>query len=444
MNIQEQTASEMKRATLDMGKTAAGAARGIVEGTVGTAVAVVKLSLHLISLLRARSRAEEIDGGETTLDKMQRNVEKGDFLTSVTIADEDIEFYKSAMQKEKMPYVVLDINNDDCKNIIYMNSDAEKLKNVISLHQARAGMVNEVAPEVFLRHIEDKNIGVIRNLSDTDFELFRKTAREKDLIFSFYRKNDRISVLYNLKDKSSINDVLNTVSWDMTGKYEFLIRNGLFVQRLARQEFTNAVEGRGEFYAVNAKDSGNYLTVTDEGLSYYKNNNKVFEITRTDKYFEDKAREKFKGLQSPVSLSKTEFETPSEERELIIQNRYNIFPDHIAEAVMKSREHLNNVIAKMSLDDENENPAQIFDDSVSYSDYAEYEKLSDSDREELEEHFERFSGYRRSFENKEIPVKDRKLDNIIREAERNKTVVNSKDERNNDIQHEHDSEVREI
>lgn len=439
MNIQEQTASEMKRTALDMGKTAAGAVRNTTEAAFNASMLLIKL-LQTVS----QDRKADVIYGETTLDKMKKLVADGDFLASVTVADEDIEFYKSAMQKEKMPYVVLDINNDDCKNIIYMNSDAKKLKNVISLHQARAGMVNEVAPEVFLRHIEDKNIGVIRNLSDTDFELFRKTAREKDLIFSFYRKNDRVSVLYNLKDKPSINDVLNTVSWDMTGKHEFLIRNGLFVQRLARQEFSNAVEGRGEFYAVNAKDSGNYLTVTDEGLSYYKNNNKVFEIPRTDKYFEDKAREKFKGLQSPVSLSKTEFETPSEERELIIQNRYNIFPDHIAEAVMKSREHLNNVISKMSLDDENENPAQIFDDSVSYSGYAEYEKLSDTDREELKEHIEKFSVHRRSFENKEIPVKDRKLDNIIREAERNKTVVNSKDERNNDIRHERDSEVREI
>lgn len=444
MNIQEETAQEVKRAALDIGKTGAEAARKIVEGTTGTTTAAIKLSLHLINLLRAKNRTVEIEGGEVTLDKMHSLVEKGDFLTSVTIADEDIEFYKSAMQKEKMAYVVLDVNNDDCKNIIYLNSDAEKLKNVISLHHARAGIANEIIPDVFLRHVEDKNIGVVRSLTDTEFELFRETAREKDLIFSFYRKNNRITVLYNLQDKPVLNDILNVVSWDLTGKYASAITDRLSIQHFIRREFTNAIETHGDFYAVNAKNSGNYLTLTSDGLAYYKNDNKVVEILRTDKNFVNKAREKFKALQNPVVLSKTEFKTPIEERELITKNRYNIYSDYTAEAIRKSREYLNNVIAKMSLDNENENPAQIFDDSISYSNYAEYEKLSDTDREELEEHIKRFSKHRHSFENKEIPVKDRKLDNIIREAERSKTNINSEEIQRSSIQREHDSEEHDI
>lgn len=444
MDIQEQTASEIKRTALDMGKTGAGAARKIVEGTVGTTAAAVKLSLHLISFLRAKNSTAEIDGGEITLDKMQSRIEKGDFMTSVTVADEDIEFYKSAMQKEKMAYVVLDVNNDDCKNIIYLNSDTEKLKNVIALHHARAGITNEVEPDLFLRHIEDKNIGAVRNLTDTEFELFRETAREKDLTFSFYRKDDRVTVLYNLKDTSMLNDILNVVSWDLTGKYASTIADKLSIQQFMRRELTNAIKERGDFYAVNAKNSGNYLTLTQEGLAYYKNDNKVVEIPRTDKNFASKAREKFKALQNPVVLSKTEFKTPIEERELIMQNRYNIYSAYTAEAIKKSHEHLNNVISKMSLDDENENPAQVFDDSISYSNYAEYEKLSDTDREELEQHIKNFSEHRCNIDVKEIPVKDRVLDNIIREAERSKTNSNSKDERHNDIQHEYENEDLEI
>ncbi|MCH5209453.1 MAG: hypothetical protein J1F01_00665 [Oscillospiraceae bacterium] len=436
MNIQEQTASEIKRAALDMGKVAAGTARHITETTFNT-------SVLLINLLRtvAQNGKADVISGETTLDKMQGLVEKGDFLSSVAVADEDIEFYKSAMQKEKMAYVVLDVNNDDCKNIIYLNSDTEKLKNIISLHHARAGIMNEIEPTVFLRHIEDKNIGAIRNLNDTEFELFREIAQEKDLVFSFYRKDDRVTVLYNLQDKSIVSDTLNTMSWDMTDKHAASIRNKLIIKRSNRHELVNAIEGNEDFYAVNAKDSGNYLTITSEGLSYYKNNNEIVKISREDKYFADKAKEKFLGIQNPVLLSRAEFEARPVEREQTIQNRYNIYSDDIAEAVKKSHEHLNNVIAKMSLDDENENPSQIFDDSVSYSGYAWYEKLTDSEREELEaymeklsdseceeleSHIERFSEYRSKVEIKEIPVKDRILDNIIREAERSRTEVNSK------------------
>lgn len=461
MNIQEQSAEEVKRASLDMGKTAAVAAHKTTTAAVNTTVAAVKLSLHLINLIRtvAKNSKTHVIDGETTLDKMQGLVEKGDFLISVTVADEDIEFYKSAMQKEKMAYVVLDINNDDCKNIIYLNSDAEKLKNVIALHHTRAGIANEIEPDVFLRHIEDKNIGLIRNLNDNEFELFRETAREKDLIFSFYRKNDRISVLYNLNDKQIVNDILNITSWNLTGKYASAVINKLVMQRAVRWDFNNAIEGREDFYAVNAKDSGNYITVTEDGLSYYKNNNKVAEILRTDKYFENKAREKFKGLQNAVVLSKTEFEQPHEEREQTIKNRYNIYSDDIAEAVKKSHEHLNNVIAKMSLDDENENPAQIFADGVSYSVYAGYERLSDTDRKEFDEymeklsdidredfekHIESFAEHRSNIENKEISVKDRILDNIIREAERSKTDVNSKENQRNDIQREYENEELEV
>lgn len=439
MNVQEQTASEIKRTALDMGKVAAGTARNVTETTFNA-------SMLLINLIRtvAKNGRTDVINGETTLDKLQSSVENGDYITSVAVADEDIEFYKSAMKKENMAYVVLDINNDDCKTVVFLHSDAEKMKNVISLHHAKAGIVNEIEPGVFLRHIEDKNIGAIRSLNDTEFELFRETAREKDLTFSFYRKDNRITVLYNLQDKSLVNDTLNTVSWDMTGKHAEAIKDRLIMNRAKRRELTNAIEGHDDLYAINAKDSGNYLTITAEGLSYYKNNNKVLEIPRTDKYFADKVREKFKGLQQSVILSKTEFETPAEEREQIILTRNSMYSAAVTEAIKEDRERLNNVIAKMSLDDENENPAQIFDDSISYSNYAEFEKLSDTDREEIEEHIEKFTEYRYKIDVKEIPVKDRNLDNIIRESERSKTDANSKDNRRGDIQHEYEHKEIEI
>lgn len=421
MDIQERTASEMKRAALEMGKTTAQATRYIAEATINA-------NKLLINLLRAVAQKGKTDiiNGETTLDQLERCIEKGDFLTSVTISDEDVEFYKAEMQKENMAYVVLDMNNDDCKTIIYLNSDAERLKNVISLHHAKAGIMNEIAPEVFLNHIENKNIGVIRSLNDTEFELFREAAQEKNLIYSFYRKNNRITVLYDLKDKDNVNDALKIVSWNMTHKYSDYIVNRVILKRNARQNLADAIKGQKVFYAVNAKDVSNYLTITAEGLSYYKNNNKVLKISRSDKYFADKVREKFKGLQNHVVLSDSVFKQTVEKRELHARDLYDEYPDYVAEAIKKSNERLNNVIAKMSLDDENENPAQIFDDGVSYSNYAIYEDLSDTDRKELEEHIEKFIEHRHSIVNKEIPVKDRNLDNIIREAERNKTVSEPK------------------
>lgn len=314
------------------------------------------------------------------------------------------------------------------------------MENIISLCHAKAGLIHEIEPDLFIRHCKAKNIGMVHDISDTDFELFRHKARETELVYSFYEKDGRITLLYEPQDKDTMKDILDAVAWDISGKYGGHLVDGLMLRRAVNREFENAIAVGGEFYAVNARNNSNYITITDTGLAYYKNDSIVAYIDRSDKFFADKARDMFKGLQNSVNLSRHEFELSDEKRNLIIKSRGDIYSDEIAKDIEKSRERLRNVIHKMSLDDENDNPSQVFDDAVSYSNYAGYEELSDIDREEMKEQLKKFYEKRKSYKHNEIPIKNRSLDNIIQNAEKQKDSQTFKEIHRDKIHHEYESE----
>lgn len=437
MDIHEQTASEVKRAALDLGKTTVSTAHDIAEGVIAVSITLIDALINM-----KKNKHVDIEAGEHTLEKMKQSLVNGDYLANIKIPDKDINFFKDAMQKEGLAFAVLDENVDAYKTVLFMHSGAGKMENVINLYHAREGLIHEIEPDVFIRHATDKNIGTVFNIDTAEFELFRDRAKETELVYSFYEKGGKTVLLYEPKDKSLVNKMLDAVAWDMSGKYGKRLADGLILRRAANREFENAVSGCGEFFAVNAKNRDNYITVTDAGLAYCKNDSVVAHIDRSDKFFADKARDKFKGLQNPVSLSKHEFELPDEERGLIIKSRGNIYSDKIAKEIEKSRDRLKNIIRKMSLDDENDNPSQVFDDAVSYSDYAGYEEMSDIDREEMKEQFKKFYNKRKTYEYKEIPAKNRSLDNIIRNAEKQKDNINSKDIPHRETHREHESEQR--
>lgn len=437
MDIHEQVASEVKGTALELGKAAVTATREISETAVATTETLVSLLNTLIQFIK--DKRVSVETGEQTLEKMKKLVKDGDYLSNLEVSDSNIEFFKKAMEKEGMAYVVLDQNVDTYKTILYMHSDTKKMENIINMHNARAGLVHEIEPDVFIRHTADENIGTVHNIDEAEFELFRDKAKDMELVYSFYEKGGKITLLYEPQDKDTIKDILDAVAWDISGKYGEHLVDGLILRRAVNREFENAVSGRNEFYAINAKNRGNYITITDSGLAYYKNDSIVAHIDRNDKFFANKARDTFKGLQNSVNLSKHEFELPDEECDLIVKSRGNIYSDEIAKDIEKSRERLRNVIRKMSLDDENDNPSQVFDDAVSYSNYAGYEEMSDIDREEMKEQFKKFYNKRKTYEYKEVPAKNRSLDNIIRNAEKQKDNMNSKEAPNRE-QYRSDSE----
>lgn len=438
MDIHEQVASEAEKAALELGKTAVKTSRELAETSVGIANGIISL-INALRLLIKNKRVD-LEMGEKTLDKIEELVTKGDYLSELKVPDKDIGFFKKSMQKEGMVYAVLDENINAHKKIIFMHSDTKKMENIISLCHAKAGLIHEIEPDLFIRHCKAKNIGMVHDISDTDFELFRHKARETELVYSFYEKDGRITLLYNPKDKDIIGGTLDEVALDMSGKHSKCIINDMTLRHSMNRDFENALAGRGEFYAVNARNNSNYITITAAGLAYYKNNSIVAHIDRSDKFFADKARDTFKGLQNSVNLSRHEFELSDEKRNLIIKSRGDIYDEIASKDIEKSRERLRNVIHKMSLDDENDNPSQVFDDAVSYSNYAGYEELSDIDREEMKEQFEKFYNKRKTYNYKEIPVKNRSLDNIIQNAEKQKDNSNSKDIPHRENNHEYESE----
>lgn len=412
MDIQERAVEEFKDMSLKVTGTMVSSAKNIAETTTNASKLLIGFLIKLV-----QDGKVDIDGnGEITLDKMQKIVDKGESLTSVRVGDEDIEFFKDAMQKEGMLYAVLDINNDDCKNVIFLERDADKIKNVITVLQSHTGLRNELAPQVFLNHLNGSNVGIVENVSEIDMELFRQYARDEGLVYASYSKNGNINILCNSKDKKEINKILGKIGWDMTSKYAENIREHYKRKKTDRKLLNEVIENGGEeYYVVDAKNNKNYVEISQRGLSYYKNGKKVFNMSRADEfYFVNRAHEKVESIANAVVLRKSEYEC--DDRKNIIKSKARVYPDEIAEAIKKSHKHMTDVQRKMSLDDENNNPAQIFDDSIDFSDYANYEKLSDDDRERVEEAVK----YDLKFGYKDIALKRRNLDSIIMLAEKQK------------------------
>lgn len=330
--------------------------------------------------------------GEIAVAKMMEAVRNGENVKTIVIPDEEIESLKSYLKECKALFAITDLKQDDAKMLMFLERDTKKVKDALTLLKSERGLITEIHPDLFLKHNEKKAVSNAK-LNNVEIELFRHHAKSTKLPFAIADSNGSRTVLYNTENQKLVNDILAKVAWDLTGERGPQVRQQIEYRLEGKKEVNIAIEdAQREYYIVNSISPKNYIKITPQDFTYYKNNKEITSMKRTDPDFKEAVYTKLEGLVEPVVLKREEFNTiPSKLRDNI-EKKTNIYPvgyTAVEEIERKFKETRAQEIAEMkkSLDNgyQLENASDYDNPSVSFSEFLENEIVNDGhDREHAE------------------------------------------------------------
>ena len=323
--------------------------------------------------------------------KMLERVENGETINNMLVAEEEVLELGSYFKNKGILYNVIESPGDDTKVFMYMSGDAEKAKDVIALWQAEKGLISELKPTLFLENFALDGVGTLSGLDRADLELFRDYAKKNNLVFTSMSTDDpeKYLIAYDPKDSAAVKKTMASVVWAFSGEDGARYKEQTVVYLKNRQKINRSLsEGEKEFYIVNGKSPEQYVFLTANDLTYYKNSKEILNVSRSSSDFLDRSLRVINGMAQPVILSRDEFELFKEngERdkeavdEVIAGKTINI-PEIVAlrEWQEKQNRRLERIQTKMALDDENTGGFWIYDDSIGYATGAGYEEVEDLD-----------------------------------------------------------------
>lgn len=429
-----------------------------IKAVSATTDVMEKMTRDLLNMLIKKRQEEleqaklkgEIDkGGEMAFERMKYAVEKtGDTFGQFLVGEEQLDLFLNTMNEEKATYAVLDLANEEGKVVLYLQSENDKIDNVINILNVKSGLINEIHPQLFVRSISEEDVAILEDIGDVDLELFRNYV-DDSVIFSVLKdeKNNKVDLLFNKKDKEAVQEAMAKAQWDLTDKFHGeKVREHIEYKLKGRSQMNMDLrDAEKEFYVVSGKDPSTYIFVSHDDFTYYKNNHLMKSTERTDSMI-DELSNQVRSIPYPVMMSVDEFGLPLEEKEKIIQKTMDPFPkdydniisqntrNHMRSLVLRGADDEQNVELnekmfnrqrKIALDNEVDSPAYIEDDSFTYSDFSVYEHQEDiaMNEAELDAREEEFKHYIESnkalhrYEVIEVKLEDRSVDYLIHNAE---------------------------
>lgn len=361
---------------------------------------------------------------------MLKRVEKGESINTMSVAEEDAEELNKCFQEKGVLYKVIDNLNDDTKFFMYMSDDSQKVIDIITLWQAEKGLISELNPELFLDNYAQAGVGTVSGLDKTDLEAFRSFAKANGLIYASTpaEDSDKNIIIYDPKDSKKLIKTMSSVLWAFSGENGKLLQNQMNTYLLNKQQINRTLlEPEKEFYIVSSTNPKNYVHLTANDLTYYKNSKEISNVVRSSPDFIEKGIRIFDGLSCPVLLTREEFEQFTEQGEhkkevveKIVSEKAKTLPNYkdILEAQEKHNNKLELIQSKMALDEENTAGFWIYDEGISFADSGRYEDLEDIDEQtktDLEDAYKRAKRY------KFLQVENKSLEYLISKAERHRS-----------------------
>lgn len=360
---------------------------------------------------------------------------------TIRIGDADVKDFEAMLHTEKILYAKIDMRDDNCKMFMYLDKDERKLEHIIEALKAQRGAVTEISPNLFIQSLKPNYTVTVQGLSDVELELFRHYARETGPLFTVVRRTDGNMLIFPAEEEEKARRALLYTGWALTGSDGALVREQVEHRLKGRTAINiSAEEGERELYVVSRNRPGNYVRITSEDFKVYKASKQVSTVSRTAESFHSRCIAACEGISEPVVLSAEEYEAMTPET-LSQTPCADLFPQDFNDlAEMSNVNRLTALVAeKMALDDEGNSPIDVTDPSITYSEFAQYEMISDEEelqgREMEFNHFKRAHAYGKDrYLFTSVERNGKSLDFIVSQAEAKKREIlrdNAFDEREN-------------
>lgn len=384
--------------------------------------------------------------GEVTAAELNRAVKQlKTRARTIRIGDADAKDFEAMLHAEKVLYAKIDMRDDNCKMFMYMDKDERKLENIVEALKAKRGTVTEISPNLFIQALKPEHTLTVQGLGDVELELFRHYARETGALFTVVRRPESNMLILPAEEEKKVRQALLYTGWVLTGSDGALVREQV-EHRLKGRSAINitAEEGLRELYVVSRNRPGNYVRITSEDFKIYKANKQISTVSRAAESFHSRCIAACEGISQPVVLSAEEYAELTPEK-LSQMPSTELFPQDFDDLVEISNvNRLRALVSeKMALDDEGDTPFDVTDPSITYSEFAQYELISDEEelqgREMEFNHFKRAHAYgKERYLFTQVDRNGNSLDFIVAQAEAKKRDIlrgNAHEERENDPSH---------
>lgn len=425
----EDIAREVADILFDQSVKAAGTAVDVVPRVAQGIGNVTKVTLaQVIDEIRKNRDLKKLMGmeGEISSAEMSEILRKfSEKSSSVLVGDMDANDYDALLKDQGVLYAKIDRQDDDCKMYIFLNKDLEKVESATRILQARRGQVTELNAKLYFNSLSPDQCHVVEGLSPVEMELFRHYAREQGLLFTSIPRKEGDMVVCNVKDEKKARKALLYTGWALTGANGAKIREQV-ERRLAGRTAINiaAEEGDRELYIVSQRNPGQYIHISSEDFEVYKRSKQVSTTSRSDPDFYAKCVSACEGLAHPVVMSGEQFRDGITPEDLQQAHTIDLFPDIHED--MEQMNHVNSLInlvaMKSGLDNEHNATWGLWDPSVSYSEFATYEYITDEDERDARayefEHFKQAAYYSKDHHTSyDVDMQEKNLDFMIAKAE---------------------------
>lgn len=380
---------------------------------------------------------------------------------TIKIADENADRFEQLLNKEKVLYARVDLKEDNCKMFVFLDISLDSVNRAAKLMNAERGAVTELSPDLFAQTDITSSLREVAGLDNVELELFRHYAKQKSGLFFTVLpgRNNNNTLIINTSNKNAAQAAQRTmteVGWALSGGIEGergdRVRKQVEYRLAGRTSILQSIDdAQKELYIVNKNDPSQFVHISRDEFEIYKANNLLKKVTKLENNHEDFREECLSACEkipNAVVLSSKEVENGISREMLADRPTMELFPEDFNEvhehqmmddmiylvqeglkdrrrrqdAMDKDNARIRTVGDKMDLDDEGNSGISVWDESVSYSEFAQYEFLSDEDqrrsREYQFEHFKDAAFYsKRNFETEDYKALDNDIDVIIANAE---------------------------
>ena len=300
--------------------------KGMLEasGNVGEAFLQVLIAIH-----NKNKEKNEYKGiSDVPLKELLKAVRKGDNLMTLSVYDEDAKEFKDILEKTGISkFTMCDLTTDDRKILLFAQSDLEQVKKALSIFYAERGIMSEMEPDAFFTGSKDHNLSMVTGLDDVELEIIRYHSRTEPFPYTVVDTAEGISLLFREEDRKKIDSMLNKVSFALSGEQGPIVRQQVEIKLKGRQEVNIALEeAERESYIIDKKNPQNYIAVTAEDFTYYKNNKNIESIPRTEKGAPEAVYTRIESLTEPVVISKNEFALSGPEKRKLLESKTAVYP----------------------------------------------------------------------------------------------------------------------
>lgn len=381
------------------------------------------------------------DGGEATLKEFQKSLKKGEAFSSLRFDDSMTDDYLRFLNENKILYMALNDTENGSHCFVFRNRDLEKVNEIKNMVETIHYGKKEIDPKLFMDIYNNKDIAFTdSNLSPEKVELVRYFMKPADAIYSVATDSHGQSMLlFQPENEKKIKDAMYSADWMLRGNFGPKVKQQLQYRIKGRQDIVQRIEdAEKEFYILSKNNPKNYVHVTEDQISYYKNNKEIPSMTmpRDNANFAAHAWDLIEGISSPVIVEPAEFFENIVKRQEIVSSKQtlNEFPSEmiVEEEIAKYNKLRDLASYKMSLDNENQGDWALYVDSVPYAEFNGREEMLDDDLRKQQEYELLRKSIKESQQQQrinEITLRDKSLDVVIEKARERADEQSRADER---------------